>query len=438
MEFILLVFLLQFKALAQETNPPFRVVFEGRVLSAFTWNHDLGTVLGACEIRVDSVYQTGEVLITGHPYTLSFEFAANDRGVEEQFLNDLNTLQGQKVVVFASHLQGKLIWGTEVLILPDEKLEQKHRDLLKRPAKKSIEWGPEPDVHTEACSLCEAFEKGDDDRVLRLIEQEIRKGMRAPEGERDLLKSHPCVDWVLPPQAILASLPSYATTIVVLDNGERHRDLYFTIQLGRAPGRFGLRNGNVDAQLLRNVAFNDTLLSNWLKMERYSLGYSLRDGDSTDYDLMTVPDHWLLLRYVYGEHSSDFYNMHPTQETLWEQSLANLKAEGDVYSLCLLTGHINADVRLKTLQILEEIKDVRAVPYLLEMLIFEKNRSMEGLTYDQGNELVNFRGQVVKTLASCLDTRVELTLKSVLNPEMLGDYYDFLSELVLQPELRSF
>jgi hypothetical protein len=95
-------------------------------------------------------------------------------------------------------------------------------------------------------------------------------------------------------------------------------------------------------------------------------------------------------------------------------------------------------VRIHALRALERMQDLRAVPYLLELLKYEINVDYESLSEAERNEKVEFRRNVLRTLASLLKVTLNPSMKTLLNDEVLTDYLTFFSSRVIGAALRSF
>lgn len=421
---------------------PNDMIFSGEVRSSIIWSHDLGTFEGTCTIHIDSIYRSDEILFKKEEITLSAIRYLNDTSPE--FYTFWEQLKGKHVVVFASgDSQNRLEWEKELLIQEASKLTEEEQSLLTTLPKVKIEFGPQvpPEI---PCEVCQFFEIEEDEKVLQLLKKEVENGLKS-KGYNELnFAHHPCVKWVLTPDAVLASLPSYATTILVLDNGRRKKELYYKIQLGEAAGRFGIPKEDVDAQKLLQIAYQDSLLDKWCEAHRYGLSFSDAADDASSYPRMAIPDEWLLLRKTYDvANSHHYYNMHPTQEYIWDTSLTALEKDSNIFDLCLLTQHPNVNVSLKSLDALKRLKDLRAVPYLLALLQFQIDITDQQLdTQNKQSAVYNIRKHLLETLDSCLDVRVYPTIEylenSVVDDVYLRDCLQFFRSKLLNSDLKSF
>lgn len=425
------------RAFAQN-NRPEKVILTGEILQASSWNDDLGTFSGFCQLRVDSVYRDGVMVYKGQILSLQVErsFSADYQRLEA-FQQDWMKLSGQKVFLFANGLNGMLDWPNDIMLVKETELpaDQHPTNSVLQVNMPKLLYGPQKE---EDCPTCAAFRAENDERVLSLLERELKRSVRTKKQMSPDLSSYPCVSWVITPEAIQLSLPAFASTYVVLDDGKRRKELFYTVQLGRGSRLFGLLKSKVHVQKLIGIQYHDSLIYRWLKGQHFSLGYSLRDGDTLGYPTMPVPDEWLLLRDKYERPDHHFYNMHPTQEYLWEQSLMGLESNKSVFNLCLLTGHINHQVRVDALKIVERLGDVRALAYLLELLKYEIAFDWEILDPIGRNQQVEFRRQLLQTLASLLGTTAEVTTQDLIDHEVLEAYRTFFASHVQGAELRAY
>jgi hypothetical protein len=384
------------------------------------------------------VYSATEVLLNGRQVGLQIERSmTHDTLGLSAFLTTWNALEGQEVLVSADHLTGVLQWQKDVLLQPIHSL--KPEDL---PTGRPLQWGivwemREPNFAMKN-DVCTAFQEGEDERALKILKRQLKKVLRHKNSNAADVKDYPCVKWHITPEAVQASLPAFASTVVVMEDGTRRRELVYTVQLGRESRLFGLIKAKTGVNKLVDIRYQDSLIHHWLAAQRIGLAYTLRDGDTLVHPTMPPPDEWLLLRDRYQRPDYNFYNMHPSQEGLWEQSLVGLEADKDLFSLCLLTGHINHGVRIQALRTLEHMQDLRAVPYLLELLKYEINFDYESLSEAERNEKVEFRRNVLRTLASLLKCNVNPSMKTLLNDKILNDYLTFFSSRVIGAELKAF
>ncbi|MCB9232821.1 MAG: hypothetical protein H6581_14210 [Bacteroidia bacterium] len=389
------------------------LVVTGRIESSqFLFIEDLGTEIHQIRLENQKIYkldcpipaETGPFLVTVS--NLDFPAINQPDGQWQQ------PYQAGKWIIFlrADHLNGKAGQLRPYQLVPwTPELEVRLKNLAES---EIIDLRPPPTPKNPPCSFCKAAEAGEWKQVERIVRRKLRALKTIKRAERgkkfnEWLLVKPCVTKIVPPMAILSSLPSWSSDYVGLRLNGQAQGIYLTFQIGRVYRLFWLSLGStLNYYHLTSLTFGDDPEPLYASSDRMNtLSVLLDTAASRNYPPTYIPPD-SVFRAAQKQKPDDFWTLNCTylKPEQWHTTIQNLTAQKQVISLCLATAHCSQEIRTEAVVALREINDPKAIPYLLNLAVHTANHPAELPEYIPQYEI--FCRELIHTLDSLTGCKV--------------------------------
>lgn len=389
------------------------VVVQGKVLEHnFSWMHDLGTEHHEVTIQVEVVYKSNrQVEKDGNIYfsTIINTSWHYPEGLIETLFEPYENPSHIFFLGDAAFTADGQAWEEIGIIKPQNETDSILEKLAdnERMSISHITYEKNCD---KTCLLCSAIEKENWKTLKAHLKSYINTNQDGGVGawEKWLL-GHRNVVYILQPEAILSSLPSWGNWGIRFKTKNGMKDASVGFRFGTMHRFFGLTLGiDENETTMTSFELEPDYSEQFINNLKWAWEATVTDTTKpTPYPLMEAEDRWYLYAYLDGWTGSAF-NLHPSVEYLWLGTVANLKDEKAVYHLCLASQHCGYAVRYESLRNLQELADKRCIPYLLKLAEFNSTLDLNQYEEIERSRLNNYFQLLSETLNELTNTHVEI------------------------------
>lgn len=377
----------------------------------FSCMHDLGTEHHDITLKVDKVYKFNrQVEKDGNIY---FSTILSNMFYPDGTIDALFKPFEEKSHIFFLKDTAFTMSGQDWQEIGKVPVSAEIDEQLKKLAEKE-RWLIEHIGYKKTCDQNCPFCKTVTDKNWNRVESQLRAYINNHQKEgvsawEEWLLTHRQVEYVLQPQAILASIPSWGTWGIRFKVRDTVMDAAASFRFGAVHSLFGLTlKIDEDKTTMTGFELRPEYTDQFIDDLKWAWEATITDTNRpVPYPLMEAPDSWYLYAYLDGWTGYAF-NLHPSVEYLWLETLSKLKDERAVYHLCLASQHFHPAIRYESLRALGELNDKRCTPYLIQLAQF--NSKLDISTYNdtlQG-ELNNYFQILSETLNDLTGCQVEI------------------------------